>query len=213
MKLKRSAEFKENEIGQLLERINKQDEHINKLEEELLKLYQDGRDVLTQTVVTEPTPEIVQKPPEIGPKLKLFISKQTQTLDIVHSKSTEDGYIQDTINKLQLHVLEKEREISEKNNQIAQLKSKITELEMNVSMFRQQIGDRQSQIMFYENHILELRGKIEKAEKIPMDISNEVTAQRNEEVLTLMVQRSLFSFHVINLCLFLGHRQQFTSDA
>lgn len=209
MKLKRSAEFKETEIAQLQVRLNKQDEHIQNLEEELLKFYQEGRDVLTQTVVRQHTPEIAEKSPEIETKLKLFTSKQTQTLDIIHSESSEtkaDGYVQDTINKLQLHVLEKEKEISERNNIIAQLKSKITELEMNISLFRQQIGDRQSQITFYENHILELRGKIEKAEKIPSDGSNETVAQRNEEALMLKVYNLSFLYHVVKLlCLLLGN--------
>ncbi|CAH2012681.1 unnamed protein product [Acanthoscelides obtectus] len=39
------------------------------------------------------------------------------------------------------------------------LKSKMNENEMAINLFRKQIGDKQSQISFYERHIVELQNK------------------------------------------------------
>lgn len=179
-------EFKENQIEQLHERMNREDKHIAKLEEELLLVYQRVQDIPTTTVAarpqtTHPVPEISQKTIELTPTLKLLDTKYTQTLEKAQDNSKENIDFQDKVNQLQMKILEKENDISERDNIIEQLKSKINELEMNISLFRQQIGDKQSQIMFYEKHILELRGKIETAEK-------PVVEERNEETLMLKVK-------------------------
>lgn len=180
LKLKRSVEFKKHEIQQLQDRLHKQDEDITKLEEELLKFYQNG--VLEKTETIPSTSDIAEKP------IKLFTSNQTQTQDIVNRDMNQNfANLQDKLNKLQLNILEKEKETLEKGNEIIQLKNTIAELEMNVNLLKQQINDKQSQIMFYENHILELRGQIEKVEKIPVDNTIEIIEQRNEETLLLKV--------------------------
>lgn len=209
LKLKRTADYKENEIQQLQDHLNKQDEHITDLEKDLLKFYQDGRNVLPTE--TRSAPEIVQKPTEITSKLKLYISKQTQTLDILHNEPKTEGHLQETINKLQLNVLEKESTISEQSNQMTHLKNKIAELEANVRLFKQQIADRQSQIMFYENHILELRGKIEKSENASVDTSNDPIDERNEETLMLKVLIKLLNCFVNVADFMFISRQQLTT--
>lgn len=162
MKLTKLIEFKENQIKQYRERINKQDDQIIKLEEELLQVYQKTQDIPISSVSN--VTHSIQKPLEIVSKLTLFDSKQTQTLDSVQDETNTD--FQNKLDGLQLKILENESDISGKDNIISQLKSKISELEMNISLFRQQIGDKQSQIMFYEKHILELRGKLEKTETL-----------------------------------------------
>lgn len=194
LKFRRSVEFKENEIQQLQERLNKQDEHINKLEEELLKCFQISQDIFTDPSTSpEGLPETPTEP-------KQYVANETQTSDIANP----DVNHQDKINKLQLNVLEREKEISIKNNEITQLQNRITELEMNISLFKQQINDKQSQIMFYENHIMELRGKIEQTEKIPID--NNSAMQRNEEALMLNV------IFLIKFCIFISYSLRVLGD-
>lgn len=159
------------------------------MEEELLQLYQKSPDI--SPTAQPPTPKEMQMPADIITKIKLFSSKQTQTLECAQDEPIDNSDAQDILYKLQLQLMEKENEVLGKDNTIGQLKSKITELEMNISLFRQQLGDKQSQIMFYEKHILELRGKVEKAEKaIPEENARDSNAlvKMNEETVALKVR-------------------------
>lgn len=192
LKLCRLAEFKDNQIQQLHERIDKEEKQIVELEKELLQIYQKTQDIPITEVTPRPVPEISQKTIDLIPTLRLIDTKYTQTLDKANDDSKENVNYQNKLDQLQLKILEKENDISDRDSTIEQLKSKITELEMNISLFRQQIGDKQSQIMFYEKHILELRGKIETAEKPVAEEktrdSNESIQQTNEETLMLKVK-------------------------
>lgn len=198
LKHRRKSEFVEAQLQQALDRIDEQDQLMSKLEEELLqafqkpdiyimhdvesvKLYENGKDI--QETETD----------EIECKIKLFKSEETQTILDVSTKSSSDPN-EDALKNLHVELVNTLKELTSKNETIGQLKSKQTELEMNINMFKNQIGDKQSQITFYEKHILELQNKKEIAVQ-EMKLSSEVDIT-NEELVTLKVR--IISYEIYN---------------
>lgn len=167
---KRYAEFKDHQLQQALQRINNQEEQISKLEEELLQSYQKPElfldnfnenqtkeeDVLVETLINE-----IEAGKEC--KLKMLKSEEVQTSIDLSELKDSDTLQADLLNKLQDDLSKTRLDLEAKDKNTEELKSKITELELNISLFKTQIGDKQSQIMFYEKHILELKNKLDSA--------------------------------------------------
>lgn len=197
MRHKRYAEFKDNQLQQAMLRLSNQEKQIEKLEEELLQAYQkpelflenmeeikdedDVNDILLNV-------EVEQKKES---KLKMFKTEEIQTsFDLLELKDS-DSLQADVLNKLQNDVTRMRRELENKEKTIEEYKAKITELELNISMFKTQIGDKQSQIMFYEKHILELNGKLEignNASGIIAEKIDGISEKGSEEIAALKVR-------------------------
>lgn len=122
-------------------------------------------------------------------KLKMFQSEEVQTsIDLFELKDS-DPLQADVLNKLQNDLSLIRSELETKEKIVEEYKSKITELELNVNLFKTQLGDKQSQIMFYEKHILELKNKLEATavgEKI-----EETTEKGTEEIALFKVNMIL----------------------
>ena len=140
------------------------------------------------------TPVLQEKSPKSDPPMiKITKSKETQT-DVIQQENLQEN---ETFNNLRAELITATNEIASKEETIQQLKSKITEHEMNISLFRKQLGDKQSQITFYERHILELQSKKEISATEGIDLNT------NEEVLALKVHKTEFFFVCQYLQLFL----------
>lgn len=176
------------QLRQALKRIEDQEDQLSKLEEELLKAY--SQDDKTPPPSTYTSKEL--SVPEIAPAIKLFNSQSSQTQFEVIPEDTTD--FSDTLNQLQLKLIDCESELSNKNTAIDQLKSKITELEMNISMFRKQLGDKQSQITFYERHILELQNKKHELNASENGSGDNGALQSGEEHSVLKVRITRYGF-------------------
>ncbi|CAG9857013.1 unnamed protein product [Phyllotreta striolata] len=138
LRLKRQMEFKELQLQHYVERVRVQDEQLQKLDQELLRAYEadearPARDVATPT----PTP---RRP------LQRSVSVQAQ----IESSNAV---------KLTKELMDLNEELSQRDREIEGLKRKIGEFEATVGAFRKQIADKQSQIGFYERHIVELQNK------------------------------------------------------
>ncbi|KAJ8968110.1 hypothetical protein NQ314_002465 [Rhamnusium bicolor] len=158
LRYKRQSEFKEIQLQHFMERVKMQDEQISKLNEELLLWQKDFDADLSskESTTIQGTKEVVKPPP---PVLKIMKSAEVQTIEVVLKRTENKLEEANQISNLKSEVLKIREETEEKERNINQLKNKITELEMTISLFRKQIGDKQSQIMFYERHILELQNK------------------------------------------------------
>ncbi|GJQ81526.1 hypothetical protein Trydic_g4888 [Trypoxylus dichotomus] len=172
LKHRRHSEFIEAQLQQALGRINEQDQLMSRLEEELLQAYQKNDfcispDIQSVKLHENGTDQKIEKD-EVECKLKIFKSEETQTIFDASPKS-DSNKDDDALKKLHLELVTAQKEVNAKDETIEQFKSKQTELEMNISMFKKQLGDKQSQIMFYEKHILELQNKKEEA-KITSDV-------------------------------------------
>lgn len=131
-----------------------------KLDQELLQIYKNFDtnvpQKLTRTIQEEQVQNSVTSVPVPLPrKITRSVSIQVSEPDAKSEPSEEKGVL---VN-LKSELLSLREELSQKQSQIDQLKSKIIEHEMTISMFRKQIGDKQSQISFYERHIMELQNK------------------------------------------------------
>ncbi|XP_015840436.1 centrosomal protein of 290 kDa isoform X2 [Tribolium castaneum] len=85
----------------------------------------------------------------------------------------------ETTNNMQLS-----KEIAVKDQTIEELKNKINEYELSLTTLKKQLADKQSQITFYERHIMELQSKKEAPETIDLN--------KNEEILTLKCSLKTF---------------------
>lgn len=171
-----------------------QDGQITQLEEELLLAYQkpelflENIDEIKEDDVKEEPINVDDRKKEFKSK-KMFQSEEVQTsIDLSELKET-DPLQAEVLNKLQNELTQMRTELEMKEKIVEEYKSKITELELNLSLFKTQLGDKQSQIMFYEKHILELKTKLEVttvAEKI-----EEVTdkAEENAVLNVIMFNR------------------------
>ncbi|CAG9830349.1 unnamed protein product, partial [Diabrotica balteata] len=163
IRLKRQLEFKQSELQHYVERVKSQDDQILKLDQELLQIYKylDIPDGVTQkSLQVESRENITQKPVTPEPKPRTLkasrpVTVQTENLEPV-SPTSDEKHI---VNNLKSELITLQEENKVKETQLDQLKSKITEHEMTISMFRKQIGDKQSQITFYERHIMDLQNK------------------------------------------------------
>lgn len=192
MRYKRQSEFKEKQLEHFAERIKLQDDQISKLDEELL-LWQKNFDAITspKEISMLPAPLLVSKP--TSPIIKTsFTSISTQTTNIEIVSEVTSQTISPSLSSELVIVKE---ELVEKQRIINEMKSKISDLEMTVSMFRTQIGDKQSQINFYEKHILELQTSKKVVEVHAggaggdnVNVGTIETSRNNEELLALKVR-------------------------
>jgi centrosomal protein CEP290 len=177
IKYRRQCTLKETQLQHVFDRVKIQDEQIIKLEEELFALHKnfafDYDPELPPTSVQQPEKAVKPEPTMI----KISKNKDTQTELMQEEDIKED----DSFSNIRAELISVSNEVAAKEQIIQQLKSKITENEMNLSLFRKQLGDKQSQITFYERHILELQSKKE----ITTDSSENVDVNKNEEILTL----------------------------
>lgn len=184
LKYRRLLEFKENQLRQAYQRLETQDDHIAKIEVELLQAYQNTN-LEGAARILENVSQETQKTPDIAPRIKLFNSQESQTCFEV--MPTDKTY-SEQMNILQAKLINTESNLTQKESVIEQLRGKITELEMNISLFRKQIGDKQSQIIFYEKHILELQSKKQELFNTSENGSGDSSiVQNNDEILTLKV--------------------------
>ncbi|XP_044259542.1 centrosomal protein of 290 kDa-like isoform X2 [Tribolium madens] len=91
----------------------------------------------------------------------------------------------ETTNYMQLS-----KEIAVKDQTIEELKNKINENELSLSTLKKQLVDKQSQITFYERHIMELQSKKEVA-AVPT-VSETIDLNKNEEILSLKCSLKTF---------------------
>lgn len=191
LKYRRLSEFKENQLRQAYQRLEMQDDHIAKLEVELLQAYQNTNPDGAAKILENDQHE-VEKTQDLPPRIiKLFNSQESQTcFELIQT----DKNFSEQMNILQAKLINTESNLSQKESLIEQLRGKITELEMNISLFRKQIGDKQSQINFYEKHILELQSKKQDLFNTSENGSGDSSlVQNNEEVLTLKVRKHQYS--------------------
>lgn len=132
-----------------------------------------------------------QSSPEVHKNaVKIMKHKEIQTEVVISNESTSN--LNDDVIR---------NEIATKDKVIQQLKSKVTESEMSLSLFRNQLGDKQSQITFYEKHILELQSKLEGMPKV-----GESTTENGDEIMALKVCFPSFVtkcyYHFINALTF-----------
>lgn len=143
-----------------MERIKIQDDQISKLDEELL-LWQknvDGISIPKENLVYH-APTMVSKPTSPIAKITVHsFSTQTTENELVPQIFTAPTTSPE-LSSVKEELKENQKIIAEKQKNISELKSKIAELEMAVSTFRSQLRDKQSQINFYEKHILEMQNK------------------------------------------------------
>ncbi|KAI4458205.1 centrosomal protein [Holotrichia oblita] len=186
LRQRRRSEFVETQLRQALDRINEQDQLMSKLEEELLQACRSSDFSISpdvQSVKLYKNGDNIQETDNVECKVKICKSEETQTL-FDASLNPDKSIDEDGMKKLHLELVGAQKQISLKDETIEQLKSKQTELEMNMSMFKSQLGDKQSQITFYEKHIVELQNKKElpaQETKITQDI--DITG--NEEYIAI----------------------------
>lgn len=126
-------------------------------------------------------------PPPVPPKPS---TKTVEVQTIEYTTTPRNTVVESTTSNQDLE--KANRELVMKEQTIDQLKNKMKDLEMKVSLFRQQIGDKQSQITFYERHILELQNKKEEvhtngAGGDNFSVGLEPINSNNEELITLKV--------------------------
>lgn len=76
------------------------------------------------------------------------------------------------------------KDLEAKEQTIEELKNKINDYELNLSILKKQLSDKQSQITFYERHIMELQSKKEVPPSAPTET---IELNKNEEILSLKV--------------------------
>lgn len=159
LRYKRQSEFKEAQLQHFIERVKMQDEQLSKLDEELL-LWHKNFDVNLPPKNTPPVEEVkkvVEEAP--APEVKILKSCEVQTVEFVPHEKIRESEEAVQIANLKLELFKVREVVVEKERNINQMQSKINELEMTINLFRKQIGDKQSQIAFYERHIMEFENK------------------------------------------------------
>lgn len=131
------------------------------------------------------------------------MSSQTSELESIHlSVVPTVGATTQQIVTTEDELLSVKNELVEKQKAIADLKSKNSDLEMSISLFRTQIGDKQSQINFYEKHIMELQNrKIVEVHTSGAGGDNNVMgnvddSSQNEEIIALKVNTNKINKHI-----------------
>ncbi|KAL3280010.1 hypothetical protein HHI36_017518 [Cryptolaemus montrouzieri] len=157
IRFRRQAEFKEIQLQQCNERIQIQNDQIAKLEEDLFLSHKDFdvKSLADSYLPVKSQEKPMQDMQEKSIKFTKCQDVQTEEFpDIPEAKKDEDVKRCESV---RLELLNTRKELETKDDVIQQLKNKLNECEMNVSLFRKQIGDKQTQITFYEKHILELQ--------------------------------------------------------
>lgn len=189
IKYRRQSELKEKQLQHIFEKVQMQDDQIVKLEEEIITLHRNYNCIAPESDLPPNSGGGAAAPASV---YKVTKAKEIQTdaitieddNKIIHNVSDEEK-----VSSLHTELVNVTSQLAAKDQLIEQLKNKITEQEMNISLFRKQIGDKQSQLSFYEKHILELQNK--KEEIYPGTTTAPVvattTAVTNEETRTLKV--------------------------
>ncbi|KAJ8934432.1 hypothetical protein NQ318_017133 [Aromia moschata] len=193
LRYKRQAEFKETQLQHFKDRVRIQDEQIAKLDEELLLCH---RNFDTNAPCTE---ILVQKLPEPSKSSTItFQTAETQTDEVARTETQQENRdqqendVQKENRHLKSQVASLQETLGEREQGLTQLKGKFSELEVAVGVFRKQLGDKQSQIVFYERHIMELQSKKQEVHPAEgaggdnINVGAEV-AKSNEEVLALKI--------------------------
>lgn len=143
----------------LTQRLQTQDEQIGKLEEELLLWHKNYNiNFSLEEMKAEKKEKEISDARQSPSLIKLTKTEAIQTEEIVSHDE-----IDKSLPNMKIELITVRNELNHKEQRMEQLLSKITELEMNISLFKKQLGDKQSQITFYERHILELQAKREEA--------------------------------------------------
>lgn len=169
-------EFKTTQLQQAYERIEIQEEDLSTMEGELLQIYRNF-DILSVKQLSESAPQLQEK----TVKVKSYNTQETQTLTL-HEKENTTIH-QNRLDNLQKQLLDVNSEITIKNKD--HLKNKITEMEMNLNLMKKQLQDKQSQIVFYEKHIVELQNK-----KDHVNANSSTFGQSKEDIFALKVNTS-----------------------
>lgn len=176
LKYKRLLEFNAAQLQQAYTRIEKQEDDLTKIEEELVQAYRNF-DILSIKKGSENLPQISERTPNV----KAFNTQETQTSEVLCEKENTAFY-HSRADNLQKQLLELNSEITIKNKALDHLKSKLTEMEINLNSMKNQLQDKQSQIVFYEKHIVELQSK---TDRVNANVSP--FAQSNEDIVALKV--------------------------
>lgn len=174
MKLIREAEFKEVQVQQLLDRLNMQDELITRLQEEVISCYQHNEPLSKSESHNEDRPKAKPRKKAAPTALKTSKDRETQTvllpepeahasMNVIDEQPAPEQPHRDSVTgDLNLQLQSAFDQLNSKELLVQQLCNKVTDLEASLSLLRTQMGDKVSQISFYEKHILELQGKIKK---------------------------------------------------
>lgn len=158
LRFKRQSDYKERQLKHFTERIAIQDEQILRLEEELLSWQKnlDGsfgfKDVPIRDLPVQQSAKPISKPSSPVTR-STEVQTDKEVVKSEHDVSDETHLKQELMNIKQ--------ELVNKNQNIDHMKNKIQELEVSMNTYKTQIGDKQSQISFYERHIIDLQNKKE----------------------------------------------------
>ncbi|KAK5649525.1 hypothetical protein RI129_000554 [Pyrocoelia pectoralis] len=190
LRFRKELELSILQLEQLTDRLKNQDDIILKLEEELIRsLYSDNflsTEVKKEDKYTSTSPLSDSQASILKQEVpKLLKQQEIQTSTELLATLSDDKELNALVNELEMKLSASDNVISEKCTTIDQLKSKVIEMEMNISLFRTQIGDKQSQITFYEKHILDLQNKLKKTESESVKSSNVEQSNVAEEIMLL----------------------------
>lgn len=127
------------QLGRVSKQVEEQEEQIAKLECELLQSL-CIRDINDTKKVPRKLETVETTVMEIVDDSVERFESATQTVDLIDKKSEE---------------------LSSKEEALKHLKVRIVELELSLSLCQQQLTDKQSQISFYEKHIMDMQQKKE----------------------------------------------------
>ncbi|KAG5876194.1 hypothetical protein JTB14_001937 [Gonioctena quinquepunctata] len=157
LRYRRQSEFKEAQLQHFTERLKMQDDEIARLDEELILWHKNFDGILVQKEVSKnKVPEPARRASKLMKTAEVQTSEEPKENRHEEVNASKDD---SRFSTLTIRLAKIKDELAVKDHMVDQLKSKITEHEMTISMFRKQIGDKQSQISFYERHIMELQNK------------------------------------------------------
>ena len=169
-------EFTKSNLHQALDRIETQEHSIFKLEEELL--YVHRKFVLEKDFLKHSNINNIQKSHMVE-----FKSEETQTSTELKTPNNSETD-QTNFNNFQIELCNVQNKLASKEGEVEEIKHKVLELKMKVDTYETQLGDKQNQIAFYEQQILELQTKTGKESEDVLDPTHNVNL---EEVLGLKV--------------------------
>lgn len=194
MKYRRQFEYKESQLQQAYNQLDMHSKKLINLEEELLKAYHKEdilRINLFNNLNENAVPDKVDKSTSISKPLDteliIKVSKSAQTNSYAEEGDGEKSLTHQIMLSLQSELENLQQDIIVKDKQLQEHKSKITELEMNLNLFRKQLGDKQSQITFYEKYILQIQNRKEQEAITDSSEVNLITSEGNLQDSTLKV--------------------------
>lgn len=167
----RESEFRDLQLQQLTDRLHMQDELITRLQEEVLYCYQHNETTETKPKI-KPRKNLPSDTKPVAAARKPTKNRETQTVEPQpESPNAIDPQPSDAIvevepdtstRDLNLQLKGAFDQLNSKELVVQQLCTKVADLEASLSMLRTQMGDKVSQISFYEKHIMDLQGKVKK---------------------------------------------------